>query len=249
MSALQLPGHATCPARHWSLKMPNTSIPEVVKWTGGDLLGHTTAYVPTDAVAPRNRSAQQAMAFQLYDRGIIQTPAELAKIADLPDADDMLKGIDPDTARAQRENAAMAAGKPRTIDDIDDHKNHIHHHRNFVRSERYENLSMEVQQIVRMHLSAHEMYAAQQAAQQMQAAGISPLAAQLPTAATQVIGEEQVAAGAAMQGMAPVAAGQMPGAPQMPPGMGADMAPDAGIQPGNEAIAAGGGENPDEPQE
>lgn len=187
------------------VQMPNARIPEVVRWNGDSLQGHTTAHVPTDAIAPRNRSAQQAYAFQLYDRGIIKTPTELAKVADLPDSDDLLAGIDPDTSRANRENAHLAAGMPRTVDIIDDHQNHIFLHRNFMRSERYENLPLETQDMIRQHLAAHEMYAAQQAAAQAQAAGISPIAATLPTEATTVVSPEQLAAGAAMGQLAPAA--------------------------------------------
>lgn len=192
------------------IKMPDARIPEVITWTGRGLQGHTTAYVPTDAITPRNRSAQQAYAFQLYDRKIINTPQELAKVADLPDSDDLLAGIDPDTARANRENAHLSAGQARTIDVYDDHQNHISLHRNFMRSERYEQLDPEIQNLIRMHVAAHEMYAAQQAAMQAQAAGISPLAASLPTEATQVLSQEQMAAGAMMSQMAPAAGTEAP---------------------------------------
>lgn len=190
--------------------MPNTKIPEAVRWNGDSLNGHTTAWVPTDAIAPRNRSAQQAYAFQLYDRGIIQSAQELAKVADLPDADDLLAGIDPDTARANRENAHLAAGHPRTVDIIDDHANHIMIHRNFMRSERYEQLPMEVQDLIRQHSTAHEIYAAEQAANQGFAASVSPMAAALPTEATQVLKPEQLVASAAMSQMSPGMGTEMP---------------------------------------
>jgi hypothetical protein len=192
-------------SRSAMVQMPNARIPEVIRWNGETLAGHTTAYVPTDAITPRNRSAQQAYAFQLYDRGIIKSPQELAKVADLPDSDDLLAGIDPDTARAQRENAHLSVGQARTVDIIDDHENHIFHHRNFQRSERFEQLPMEIQQLHRDHTAAHEMYAAEQAAAQAQAAGISPIAAMLPTEATKVMSAEQIAAGAQMGAMAPAA--------------------------------------------
>ena len=196
-------------SRSAMVQMPNARVPEVVKWNGAMLNGHTSAYVPTDAIQPRNRSAQQAYAFQLYDRGIIKTPQELAKVADLPDSDDLLAGIDPDTARAQRENAHLSAGQPRTVDTIDDHQNHIFLHRNFVRSERYEQLDPQIQQLIRKHIAAHELYAAQQAAQAAMAAGISPIAAALPTEATTVVTPDGLAAGAALAQLSP-AAGTIP---------------------------------------
>jgi hypothetical protein len=191
--------------------MPHSKLPEVIKWNGGDLLGHTDAYVPTDAVMPRNRSAQQAYAFQLYDRGIITSATELARVADLPDQDDLLSGIDPDTARAQRENAAMAGGASRTVDTIDDHKNHIHIHRNFMRSERFENLDMAMQEIYRQHLQGHTMYAAQQAAEQALAASMSPMAAMLPSEQTSVLNPEDLASGMAISSLAPSGPGMSSG--------------------------------------
>jgi hypothetical protein len=140
---------------------------------------------------------------QLYDRGIIQTPGELAKVADLPDPDDLLEGIDPDTARAQRENYELSVGRARVVDTIDDQSNHIRIHRNFIRSARYESLDPQIQALVRMHLTAHEMYAAELAAAQVQAARVSPLAAAVPTEAPAVLPTDTLAQAAALQQMAP----------------------------------------------
>lgn len=186
------------------------NIPEVIGWVGGQLAGQTEAVVPLDAVIPRSRAAQAAYAMQLYDRKIIQTPSELAKVADLPDQDDLLAGIDPDTARAQRENYWMGVGSPRTVDVIDDHLNHIRIHRDFVRSERYENMDIAQQNIIRMHIAAHELYAAQQAAQQVQMAGLSPLAGLLPQEATNVIPADTLEQTAQMQMAAPNPLGPPP---------------------------------------
>lgn len=128
----------------------------------------------------------------------------------------------------------MATGSARTIDTIDDHENHIRIHRDFARSERYENMEPAFQFIVRQHLDAHELYAAQQAAQQMIAAGFSPAAAMLPTGATQVLPSGSMADAAALQAAAPGGPGSIP----------ADMIPEqdsapppqqqAGMQPASE---------------
>jgi hypothetical protein len=190
-------------------------VPESIKWAGKDLMGQTTATVPTDAVIPRSRAAQAAYAMQLFDRGILKTPGELAKVADLPDQDDLMAGIDPDSARAQRENYWLAIGTPRTVDIIDDHNNHLLLHRNFMRSERYEYLPQEVQQLVKDHAQAHEMYAAGMAAQQVQAMGVSPLAAMLPTEGTKVLPADDLAGAQAMGGMVPQSA-MSPAAPASP---------------------------------
>lgn len=198
------------------IKQPS-GVPEVIEWTGGDLAGQTTATVPLDAVLPRSRAAQAAYAMQLYDRGIIKNPQELAKIADLPDQDDLLEGIDPDTARARRENYSMAVGQVRTVDQIDEHANHLNIHRGFMKSSRYEHLDPMMQQIFVAHLAAHEMYAAQQAAMQTQAAQLGgPAAAMIPTAASSVLPPDALA-GVPMSGQpAPSPEGMATGQPINP---------------------------------
>jgi hypothetical protein len=230
-------------------------IPEVIEWTGGDLMGQTTAIVPLDSVMPRSRAAQAAYAMQLYDRKILTTPTELAKVADLPDQDDLVAGIDPDTARAQRENYQMSVGFARTVDEIDDHNNHLKIHRDFMRSERYEYLPGEVQTIIRQHQSAHQLYAAQQAAQQTTAASVSPIAATLPTAATKVLDPAEIEKAKSISEQAPSSAGSpAPDAapatsapapqpsyptggaqPPAPPGEGGEMPPTQAAEPNNGA--------------
>lgn len=185
--------------RRSMVRMPS-GVPEVVEWTGGDLAGQTLAVVPIDAVLPRSRAAQAAYAMQLFDRGIITNPQELAKVADLPDQDDLIEGIDPDTARARRENYQMAVGNVRLVDQIDEHQNHLNIHRGFMKSERYEHIDPESQQMFIAHLAAHEMYASQQAAQQTMAMQMGgPAAAMIPTAASSVLPAEMFAGAQAAQ--------------------------------------------------
>lgn len=189
------------------------NIPEVISWTGGDLRGQTTVTVSADSVVPRSRAAVQAWAMNMYDRGFITTPQQFAKLADLPDADDMLAGIDPDTARAQRENFHLAVGTARIVDDTDDHQNHIMVHRDFMRSERFEYLDDEIQQMFGLHMQAHEMFAAQQMAAQIEAATANPAAAMLPSTATQVMAVDNMEQAAMMQQMGEAAVADGTGAP------------------------------------
>lgn len=186
------------------ISMPGKgTIPERIMWTGGDLAGQTTAVVPADAVMPRNRAAQAGYAFDLHDRGIVQDPEQLARIADLPDRHDLLEGISPDSARAHRENMWMAEGKPRTVEVFDDHENHLRVLRNFMRSERYENLDDRTKEIFLLHGQGHEMYAAGKSAEQVQAAAMAPMAALMPTLAPDVLPVESLAATGAAGGMPP----------------------------------------------
>lgn len=208
----------------------NQDVPEAISWSGGDLLGQTEAVVPLDAVLPRSRAAQAAYAMQLYDRQIIRTPYELAKVADLPDQDDLMAGIDPDTARAQRENRWLAIGTPRTVDVIDDHQNHLKIHRDFQRSDRWDYLPQQIQQLMRDHCQAHELYAAQQGAQQVQALGVSPLAAQLPTEATKPLQTDNLGQAALAGSMVPRQA-MAPGGPMAPQSVGQMLGQPGGLPP------------------
>jgi hypothetical protein len=215
-------------SRQAMIYMPG-NIPEVVNWSGGDLIGQTTATVPLDAVMPRSRAAQAAYALQLYDRGIIQSGVDLAKVADLPDQESLIAGIDPDTSRAQRENFYMAIGQPRTVAVYDDHANHLQILRDFMCSERFEYLDDEVQEMFYAHGRAHELYAAQQAGMQSQAAGVSPIAAMLPTVDTKPIPTEDLAQAQAMSATVPggPAAGPFGGGPmageELPPEVQAEL--------------------------
>jgi len=227
-------------------------IPEAVQWSGGDLGGQTEATVPLDAVLPRSRAAQAAYAMQLYDRGIIKTPYELAKVADLPDQDDLLSGIDPDTARAQRENRWLAIGTPRTVDIIDDHQNHLKVHRDFQRSDRWDYLDPQTQMLMRKHCEAHEMYAAGAAAEQVQALGVSPLAAMLPSTGTKPLPTQDLAGAQAAGLMVPRTA-TSPMGPAGPASPGQMLGQEGSLPPEVEAqinavgLGAGGGPPPPPP--
>lgn len=192
-----------------------SDVPEVIQWTGGDLMGQTLANVPLDAVMPRSRAAQAAFALQLHDRGLIKDPTELAKVADLPDQNSLMEGLDPDAAKAMRENMHMAQGRPREVAVEDDHQRHIDRHNNFMKSERFEHLDPTMQDMIRMHRQAHETYAAEQAARQLQQTLMNPVLAEAPQAASKPVDPAIVAAGAAMAPQPPMA--EMPPDMALPP--------------------------------
>jgi hypothetical protein len=192
-------------------------VPEVISWTGGDLLGQTLATVPLDTVMPRSRAAQAAYALQLHDRGLIKDPTELARVADLPDQSSLTEGLDPDGAKQMRENRHMAQGTPREVAPEDDHAKHIDKINGYMKSERYEYHPPEVKELFMLHRQAHETYAAEQAARQLQQTMMNPVLAEAPQAASKPVDPAIVAAGAAMaaQQQAPMA--DMAPPPDMPP--------------------------------
>jgi hypothetical protein len=98
----------------------------------------------------------------------------------------------------------MAEGKPRTVEVFDDHENHLRILRNFMRSERYENLEDTSKEIFLLHAQGHEMYAAGKSAEQVQAAAMAPMAALMPTLSPDVLPVEALASTGAAGGMPPM---------------------------------------------
>ena len=131
-------------------------VPETIRWTGEALSGQTRAIVPLDSVMPRSKAAQLAMARELWDRQIIQDPKEFARIADLPDQEDLLEGTDMDAAKAIDENHLMALGDVQFPADFDDHQVHIVEHNRFRKTKRYRSQPREIQMIFDDHVQAHE---------------------------------------------------------------------------------------------
>lgn len=159
--------------------------PEIVEWNGKDLAGQTEAKVPMDAVMPRSRTALMAFAKELWDRKIIQDPQMFTKVADLPGQDDLIESIDPDAAKAKRENRDMAIGMAIVPRDFDVHAVHIKRHNDFRKTLRYESLPKEWQTYVDHHLDAHERMAFEEAGKQVAKMNVHPGLGTVPTAANE----------------------------------------------------------------
>lgn len=123
-----------------------------------------------------------AFAKELWDRKIIQDPQMFTKIADLPDQDDLLEGINSDAAKAQRENRDLAVGRVRVPREFDNHAEHIKRHNEFRKSLRYETMPQDWQDLVDKHLDAHETLAAEEAGKQVAKQNVHGALPGLPTA-------------------------------------------------------------------
>lgn len=165
--------------------------PEVVKWTGKQLADQTTASVPLDAVAPRSRASQMQLALQLKTEFPDLDIKTFARIADLPDAQDLVEAIDMDVVKARRENGEMAADNVVVPASFDDDAKHINEHNNFRKTARYESLPgtpAETAQIlaeipeaeygpktiVDAHILGHQVNAARKMGAQLAKAQVSP---------------------------------------------------------------------------
>jgi hypothetical protein len=159
-------------------------IPEVVSWTGESLAGQTVVTVPMDAVMPRSRAAMLSFAERMLTIGVLpkDRPDVFARIADIPDQDALLEGVDPDAAKALRENHLMTIGQTPVPADFDNHAVHIQRHNVFRKSARYETMDPELRELVDLHIQGHETMAAEEAGEQFAKAQVSAALSGAPTA-------------------------------------------------------------------
>ena len=138
-------------------------VPMTTSWTGKDLLGQVDAVVPPDAIVPRNRAAQLKMAQDMMAMGLIETIDEFMAVAELADHVGILENVDPDTARARRENHAFRTGRGVHVQTWDNHDAHIREHNRLRKSRAYEMMSPVERRAVDLHIQGHATNAAEQA--------------------------------------------------------------------------------------
>lgn len=192
-------------------------VPETVQWSGKALMGQCNVVLPPDTVIPRSRAAQMAMAERLATLGAFGPPGGMnmqmfARVADLPDADDLLEGIDVADAKASRENHWMSIGEVCIPKQFDDHAKHIERHNWFRQTTRYESMPQEMQQIIDLHVQGHETMQAEELGRKSMMAAINPVLGQMKTA-----DGTDLPAGAAAAGPPSQSGPPMPGGPGQPP--------------------------------
>lgn len=154
-------------------------VSEQINWSGDELLGQTRCIVPYDAVAPLNEAARYARLQFFVQAGMITSPRAASAYLDVPGmAGDFIEGIDPQVAKARRENYELMQGETCIPATFDDHAIHIEEHNTQRLSARYERSPDNIRQLIDTHVQAHSTMAAEEAAQQaMKAQYAPPLAA------------------------------------------------------------------------
>ena len=228
---LQTLAHKATEARTARLERPG-QVPELVRWTGAELAGQTTASVPLDAVSPSSRSAQLQKGLLLLDKGIFGPPGDPAtskrflEFVDMPGGSDVDEAVDFHSAKAQRENYELKLGEVRIPADFDDHAKHIAEHNRFRCSDSYERAPAEIRDLVDTHVLTHETLAAEEAARQVLKGAVSP-----------------ALAGAAQAHEPPLAGEPIPADPNDPAAAdpaGVPAVPGAAGQPAEPAAVAAG---------
>jgi len=164
-------------------------------WKGKDIDGQILVEIPLDAVIPISRAAQIARADKMMEMGLIEDPVMYSQIANLPGKEDIIAAINPDVAKARRENAAFADGDLQLPAEFDDDEAHISVHNDFRKTQRYELLDADVQEDVNLHIQAHETAAASKAGRAQSQHEVAPALAQAPNADGSMIDPEMLEAG------------------------------------------------------
>jgi len=198
--------------------------PSATTWVGKDLLGQTAIKVPYDSVVPRNRAAQLQLAKDLQAGGLITTLDEFITVAELADGNAILEKVDPDTARARRENHAFRAGKGAFVESFDNHKIHLKEHNILRKSRAWELMTEKEREVLDDHMEGHEVSAAEEAGKMQNSLAVggsgladAPTADEIPLP-PEMAGMEQLG-----ESMPPDIGGQAP-----PSG---DSIPDAQLPP------------------
>ena len=117
---------------------------------------------------------------KMLQMGLIQSPAQYIRIAELPGSEHILAGISPQTHKARRENSELARGEISNPEwhREDTHEIHIEEHQAFMSTKRWELLPPELQQLFIDHVKMHRNFAAERQAKDIRMAGAQASAMQ-----------------------------------------------------------------------
>lgn len=155
--------------------------PERFPHKGSDLSAEFEVILSSETLTPRSKLGMIQQADKMLQMGLIQSPAQYIRVAELPGSDDLLAGISPQTHKARRENADLARGQisnPEWHKD-DDHQIHIAEHRAFMSTQRWELLPSRVQKLFTDHVQMHRNFEAENRAKEIQMAGVEAQAEQV----------------------------------------------------------------------
>ena len=154
--------------------------PERFPHKGSDLSAEFDVRLPAEGITPKSRIGMIQQADKMLQLGLIQSPAQYIRIAELPGSEDLLAGISPDTHKARRENSDLARGQITKPDwhKNDDHQIHIAEHQAFMSTQRWELLPERIQKLYQDHVQMHKNFQAEGRAQEIQMAGMEARAEQ-----------------------------------------------------------------------
>lgn len=154
--------------------------PERFPHKGSDLSKEFEVNIPVDEIEPRSRIGMIQQADKMLQMGLIQSPAQYIRVAELPGASHLIAGISPQVHKARRENSELARGEISNPEwhREDQHEVHIEEHLAFMSTKRWELLPPQLQKLFTDHVQMHRNFAAERQAKDIRMAGAQSMAMQ-----------------------------------------------------------------------
>ena len=112
--------------------------------------------IEAGSMAPKSRAAQQAFITDLMKTGLLP-PEKGLRYLHMSDTNRLYDELQADAKQAQRENWKMAQGQELNVNMYDNDATHIYEHELYMKSQEFEGLNPEIQQIFIQHDELHKM--------------------------------------------------------------------------------------------
>jgi len=130
---------------------------EAQTFSGSDIKGNTDFRVESGSSIPRSLAAKQAFITEMGKMGFIP-PDKVLRYLDMAETNKLYEESQVSARQAQRENLRMAKfNELLNVNEYDDDPIHIYEHQNFMRSQQFEIIPPEIQQLHIQHLQMHRM--------------------------------------------------------------------------------------------
>lgn len=136
---------------------------EVLEFSKDDIPEDVSLRVEAGSSLPSSPTAKRALILELWKEKVITDPRRVIELMEFGNEEGLYDDINLDIARAERENEIMktgrAPGDPQSqtsgVEYFDNHQVHLHTHDAFRKTEDYEQLVPEIQQVFAQHDMAH----------------------------------------------------------------------------------------------
>jgi hypothetical protein len=111
--------------------------------------------VEAGSMAPKSKTAHQAFIVDLMDKGILP-PEKGLRYLQMNETNRLYDELQVDAKQAKRENYKMSQGQPVVTNEFDNDAAHIYEHELYMKSQEYEALDPQIQQIFIVHDDQHK---------------------------------------------------------------------------------------------
>lgn len=155
--------------------------PEVTKFMAEDFKDGLRVRVTRGTGLPRGRSERQDFLLRMWDSQIIQDPALMAQLLELP-TPSFVANEAHDIKLSRSENYTLQSGTPVVPNSWDNHLIHIREHNNFRKTNEYQQLPDQAKAAYEFHVQTHEQLMIDNAQKQLiQQAEVASVLAPSPT--------------------------------------------------------------------